>query len=87
MPIIKLLSVVALSGSIAWMVVDPDYEPALAILASLSTLITNFVIEKRKDATLNQRQKVSGDGVGIQAGGDVTVGNIRNSSEIKQNAK
>lgn len=77
MPIIKLLSVVALCGSIAWMVAAPDYEPALAIIASISTLVANFLIEKRKDATLNQRQKVTGDGVGIQAGGDVNVGNIR----------
>lgn len=87
MPIIKLLSVVALIGSIAWMVADPDYEPALAIIASLSTLIANFIIEKRKDATLNQRQEVTGNGVGVQAGGDVTVGDIRNSSEAKSNVK
>lgn len=87
MPIIKLLSVVALVGSIAWMVAAPDYEPALAIVASLSTLIANFIIEKRKGALLIQRQKVTGDGVGIQAGGDVTVGNIRSSSETKPNAK
>ncbi len=78
MPIIKFLSVVALLGSIAWMVAAPDYEPALAIVASLSTLIANLIIEKRKDATVNQRQKVTGNGVGIQAGGDVTVGDIRN---------
>lgn len=87
MPIIKFLSVVALLGAIAWMVAAPDYEPALAIVASLSTLIANFIIEKRKNATLNQRQKITGDGVGIQAGGDVSVGNIRNSSETKPNAK
>jgi hypothetical protein len=65
----------------------PDYEPALAIIASLSTLIANFVIEKRKDATPNQWQKVATNGVGIQAGGDVTVGNIRSSAETKPDAK
>lgn len=87
MPIIKLLSVVALVGSIAWMVAAPDYEPAIAIVASLSTLIANFIVEKRKDATLIQRQKVTGHGVGIQAGGNVTVENIHRSSETKPNAK
>ena len=87
MPIIKFLSVVALFGSIAWMVATPDYEPAIAIIASLSTLIANFIVEKRKDSSLNQRQEITGNGVGIQAGGDVTVGNIRNSSETKSNVK
>lgn len=87
MPIIKLLSVVALLCSIAWMVAAPDYEPALAIVASLSTLIANFIIEKRKEATLNQRQEITGNGVGVQAGGDVTVGNIGNLSETKPNVK
>lgn len=87
MPVIKLLSVFALFGSIAWMVAAPDYEPALAIVASLSALITNFIIEKRRGTTLNQLQKVVGSGIGIQAGGDVTVGDIRKSSEAKPNAK
>lgn len=87
MPIIKILSVVALLGSIAWMMAAPDYEPALAIVASLSTLIANFIIEKRKGAIPIQLQKVTGDGVGIQAGGDVTVGDIRSSTKTKPDAE
>lgn len=69
------------------MVAAPDYEPALAIVASLSALVANFIVQRRKAAAPIQQQKVTGGGVGIQAGGDVTVGNIRSSAGRKPGAK
>lgn len=84
MVLTKILSILALLGSIAWMVVSPGFEPALAIIGSLTGLITAVVVEKRKDSRAGgQRQKVTGNGVGIQAGRDLTVGDIRQSVDRK----
>lgn len=81
--VVKMLSVLLLLGSIAWMVVLPGFEPGLAILSSLSTLVGSLVVEKRKTPVKGQKQRVSGQGVGIQAGGDVTVGDIHRPVEKK----
>lgn len=87
MLIIKLLAGAALLGSIAWAVAAPDYEPVIAMITSLSALIAAFVSDKRREASTRQRQLVSGSGVGIQAGGDISVGNIGNSQERGSDAK
>ena len=87
MPIIRFLSVVALFGSIAWMEAAPDYAPALAIVGALSALLANVVVEKRKAAIPTQWQDVSGNGVGIQAGGDARVGDVGSSAGRKSDAQ
>lgn len=84
---IKILSVFALTGSIVWLIAEPNYEPALAVIVSMSTLIANFVVEKQKNVGPVQHQTISDDSVGIQAGGNVTVGDIRTSPEGKPNAE
>lgn len=87
MLIIKLLAGAALLGSIAWVVAAPDYEPAIAVITSLSALIAAFVSDKRREVSTRQRQRISGNGVGLQAGGDISVGNIGNSHERGSDAK
>lgn len=74
--IIRILAGLSLLGAIGWVYFQPGWESGLAIVATLSTLVGSFVGEKRKDPPTGQHQNVSGSGVGIQAGGDVTVGNI-----------
>jgi len=74
--IIKILSFVALIGSVAWFVYAPDFEPAIAIVTSLSTLIATWVASKREQRTAGQTQVVGDNSVGIQSGGNVTVGDI-----------
>lgn len=84
MLIIKILSFAALLGSIIWFLYEPDFEPALAILTSISGLITAWVISKRESAS--QIQTVGNNAVGIQSGGSVNVGNIivkGNESDVK----
>jgi hypothetical protein len=70
---IKLLAATALIASIVWVIKDPGFESGLSVLGSLSALVSAFVFEKRR-ARLSQPQSVSKSSVGIQAGGDVTVG-------------
>lgn len=81
---VKVLAVMALLFSIAWFVDSPGYEPVLVIISSISALIIQFITEKkRKKKTSNrQSQSVSKSSVGIQAGGDVNVGNIKGGKNV-----
>ena len=85
--IIKLLSAAAFIGSVLWMITVPDYEPALAMVTSLSTFISTALIEKRKGREAIQRQSVSGNSVSVQAGGDVSIGNLNSHTGKNSDAK
>ena len=79
MLIIKLLSGLAFIGSVTWFIVQPDYEPAIAIVTSLSAFVAAWLGEKKMKRHPSQNQNVAESGIGIQAGGDVSTGNIRSS--------
>lgn len=76
MAYVKFLSVIALIGSIAWVIADPGFEPALAVLGSISALVSVFLVQKRTTRRLQQHQSVSKSSIGVQAGGDVSIENI-----------
>lgn len=76
MLIIKLLCGITFIGSVAWFIAQRDYEPAIAIVSSLSAFIAAWFVDNRVKRQANQNQTVAKYGIGIQAGGDVTVGNI-----------
>ena len=80
---LKFLSVVALIGSVAWAVSDPGFEPVLAIVGSLSALVSMLFIEKRSSQPPHQHQAVSKSSIGIQAGGDVQIGNVRKNTDAE----
>ena len=71
---IKFLSLAALFGSLAWLWHSPDYEPAIACVTTLSACIAAFVADRRAKRKATQTQAVSGNSIGIQAGGDVSIG-------------
>lgn len=75
--IIRILAVVSLAGAIAWFYFVRDWEPGLAVVAALAALLGSFVGEKSSHVPpAGQHQNVSDSSVGIQAGGNVSVGNI-----------
>lgn len=86
MLIIKILAVIAFFGSIAWAIAAPDYESVIAMFTSLSTLIAAFVYQKKQVKNQTQKQSISENGFGLQAGGDLNVGNINTSKESGPNA-
>jgi integral membrane sensor domain MASE1 len=86
MLIIKVLSGLAFLGSVAWFIAQPDYEPAIAIVTSLSAFIAAWFADKQMNRQENQNQTVAENGIGIQAGGDIHTGNISASKKTK-NAK
>ena len=77
MTISRLLSLAALLGSIAWLVVMPGFEPALAVMSSLTALAATSHLANKKKKSLSQNQTVGKNSTGIQAGGNVTIGNDR----------
>ncbi len=87
MGIIKLLALAALAGSIGWFIAAPSYEPAIAILTSLSTFIGSWLVQKRRDRDSIQRQSVGSNAIGIQAGRDVAIGDINASQGREDHAE
>lgn len=79
----KFIAAIALLGSIAWVIADPGFEPGLAVVGSLSALISAFLMEKRNAQCAQQHQSVSQSSIGVQAGGDVNIGNIRASKHAE----
>jgi len=79
MLIIKILSGFAFIGSIAWFIAQPNYAPAIAIVTSLSAFITAWFGAKKARQQATQNQSVAMNGIGIQAGGDVSLDSIRTS--------
>ena len=87
MLIIKILSGIAFIGSIVWFIAVPDYEPAIAIATSLSAFIVAWFGEKRAKRQVSQNQFVAENGLGIQAGSDVSVGSIHANRKGSRNAE
>lgn len=73
---IKILSSVALIVSLGWLYFEPNFEPLLTSVVSLSALVSSFMLGKKvKDDNEKQDQNVSDNSSGIQAGGNVTINN------------
>lgn len=83
MVFLKFLAVIALLGSIAWFVADPGFEPGLAVVGSLSALASAFIVDKRRTRRAHQHQTVSQSSAGVQAGGDVSIGNIEGNKRAE----
>ena len=80
---VKILAAVSVVIAAAWLIAKPNYDSGFALAGALSALIGCFVVERRRDNRLSQRQQISGPAVGIQAGGDVNVSNL----SVKRNVK
>lgn len=87
MLIIKFLSGIAFIVSVVWFIAVPDYEPAIAIITSLLTFIVAWFGEKRAKLQALQNQSVAKNGLGIQAGGDISVGSIHANRKGSRNAE
>ena len=79
---VKFLAAIALIGSIAWVIANPGFESALAVIGSISALVSAFLVERR-NARRAQQQSVSKSSIGVQAGGDVSIGSIRSDKHVK----
>lgn len=80
---IKFLAVIALIGSMAWLISAPSFESGLMFIGSISALVAAFIREKHIKRHSSQHQSVSNSSTGIQAGGDVSINNIDNNKHAK----
>ena len=80
---LKFLAVIALIGSIAWAFADPGFDSALAVVLSISGLVSAFLVHKQNIRRLQQNQSVSKSSIGIQASGDVSIGDIGDDKNAK----
>jgi hypothetical protein len=80
---VKLLAVIAFVCSIAWVIVDPGFESALAVIVSISALVSAFIVQKKTAQRSRQHQSVSKSSIGVQAGGDVSIGSIGDHKDAK----
>ena len=83
MAYVKFLAAIAVIGSVAWVFADPGFEPALAVVASISALTSAFFVEKRNARRAQQHQSVFASSIGVQAGGDVSIGNTGRDKHAK----
>ncbi len=82
MACLRVLAAVSLLGALAWVIADPSFESILAVTGSASGLLALFEVERRRKKThLNQEQVVANNSVGIQAGGDVNIGNTKRENQ------
>jgi hypothetical protein len=80
---VKILAAIALIISAAWLIADPGFEPALGVVGSISALVSAFIVEKRNLQRAQQQQSVSKSSIGVQAGGNVSIGDIGGGKHVK----
>jgi hypothetical protein len=81
--IIKFLVIIALIVSFFWFFSDPGFEPALACIGSILALMPVVFVEKRNKQSAQQYQAVSKSSMGIQAGGNVSIGDINRDKDAQ----
>lgn len=83
MIVLKVLSIAALMGSVAWLIHSPDYEPLVATITSLSACIASFVVNRRRKPAVSMSQSVGDGSVAVQSGGNLSASEIKISNREK----
>jgi membrane associated rhomboid family serine protease len=65
----------AFVAALVWLVKSPGYDSAAALFAAFAALVASYFLNR--DAA-TQQQNVSKSSVGVQAGRDANVNNIKN---------
>lgn len=71
-----LASSLALLLAFAWLISSPAYDSAVACVAALAALLSSFFLKREKKSE-GQTQQVSGTSIGIQAGRDANIRDIK----------
>lgn len=75
MRVLKAIAWLAVAVSIAWAIFDFGFEPAAALVASITTLCGIYYSERKNTPRegISQTQTVSGRSVAVQAGRDARL--------------
>lgn len=71
--VIRILALIALGISCAWLYFERSFEPALTTVVSLSALVSTFLFDGKPEKLSGQSQNIGNHAKGIQAGGDVSI--------------
>ncbi len=72
-----LVSLIAVLLSLTWVINKPAFDSGVALAAALAALLSSFLLP-RDSKSSEQTQRVSRGSVGIQAGRDASVRDIKN---------
>ena len=80
--ILRILAVVMLIMSTAWFYSDQNFQSGLAVVGSVSTLVSTFLFRQKGSNGKEQTQTVGDRSSAIQAGGDANISiESRNSKD------
>ena len=71
-----LASSFALLLAVAWLINSPAYDSAVACAAAVVTLLSSSFLKREKKSE-GQAQQISGSSIGIQAGRDANIRDIK----------
>ncbi len=72
---IQIISFIAFLCSIVWLIYKPAFDSISAAIVTLASFLSSFLLDKNPNKPSNtQSQNVSSGSTGIQAGGDVKIG-------------
>jgi hypothetical protein len=74
---LKITALVALLVSVAWLYSRPGFDSLAAVAAALVAFIAALLMKKEQTAGHSQKQVVTDGAVGIQAGRDANVTNVK----------
>jgi hypothetical protein len=75
---LKLVAWLGLGLAVAWVIYKPGFDSGTALVAAILALSGLHLAGKKhvEKVDSSQTQSVSGNGIGIQAGRDVTIGEL-----------
>lgn len=74
---IRVVSLIALLLSIAWLAYRPAFDSAVTTISALAALLSSFLLKKTPTGPgTKQSQKISSGSIGVQAGGNVHIDKI-----------
>lgn len=74
---IRVVSLIALLLSIAWLVYRPAFDSGVATISALAALLSTFMLKKSPIGSgAKQSQKISSGSIGVQAGGNVHIDKV-----------
>lgn len=81
--LVRIFSIFAVVASLAWLLSDPSYETAGVSFTAISVCMGMFIKSHYKEKQKTMHQSVEGNSIAIQAGGNVSMGEIQKNGNNK----
>jgi hypothetical protein len=81
--LLRVLAAISLLLAVGWVITKPGFDSAGAVAGALTLLISTHVAIPRENRASGQQQVIAQSSVGIQAGGDVNIGNASGDKDAR----